>query len=270
MLAGFMLGIDGAIGRVELHQGYDVDPGPTIEAGHASIRQAVSRSIEGQFVPIVIGGGHDYGYPHAAGASDVFGGKIAVINVDAHLDVRAPTPEGITSGSPFYLALEEGVMAPENFIEFGIQEHCNAEPLYTYLMKKKVRIIGLDEARSGEGAAKKLENLIVKFAREGLRTVVSFDVDSVQAAHAPGVSAPQCDGFTPDEFLSMARLAGENPSVPTIGFFELAPSLDDNSQRTTRLVVTALHRFLCGLSRRAEKKSRRQVGVRRLLRKRRS
>lgn len=259
MLGQYMLGLHGAIGRVEVHQGFDVDLGECIEAAHANVRRAVAVQLSAGVTPIVIGGGHDFGYPHAAGAFDALKGRIAVINIDPHLDVRPPVAEGITSGSPFYLALEDGVIKPENFVEFGIQEHCNDEMYYAYAKQKGVKIYLLDETRAKGSPAAMLEKLIQKFARAGLKSVVSFDVDSVQMAHAPGVSAPQADGFTPGEFLAMARVCGENPNVATVGFFELAPPLDV-AQQTTRLVATAVHRFLSGLSER--------TGIKKILKKR--
>jgi formimidoylglutamase len=264
MLSQFMLGIDGAVGRVELFEGYDVPLGDAIQAGHAGMRRSVCAELREGRIPVVLGGGHDYGYPHAGGAADALNGKIALINVDAHLDVRPPGPEGITSGSPFYLALEEGIVRPDRFVELGIQEHCNDEAFMGYLKKRKVRVISLEEARSGAGVAALLAKLIASFARKNLKTVVSFDLDAVQMAHAPGVSAPQSDGFTPGELLAMARVCGESPDVATIGFFELAPPLDEG-QKTARLAATALHRFVSGVSRRGGPKGRR-LAVGKLLR----
>lgn len=257
MLASFMTGLDGEIGKIVLHKGLDIDIdiGESIVEGHRRFREAIAESIASGVLPIAIGGGHDYGYPHFAGVADALSGRAALVNVDAHLDVRPPGSEGITSGSPFYLALEEGVLKPSNFVELGIQEHCNDQSFGEYLRDKGARVIMLDDARRKDGGpVTVLKNQIESFAKKGLRTVVSFDVDAVQMAHAPGVSAPQIDGFTPGEFLSMARVCGENASVASVGFFEFAPPLDEN-QRTARLVATAIHRFLSGFSRRVEMSS---------------
>jgi formiminoglutamase len=259
MLANFMLGIEGAIGRVELYKGADIAIGETIEEGHSALRTAVHQSLSSGTTPIVIGGGHDYGYPHIAGASDFFKGKVALINCDAHLDVRPPTAEGITSGSPFYLALENRVIRPASFVEFGIQEHCNDESHYRYLKKLGVKTLSLSDVRQGRGAIEAFKKLVAQYSRKGLKTIVSFDVDSVQMAHAPGVSAPLCDGFTPEELLAMASFCGECRDVASIGFFELAPPLDEN-QKTTRLVATAIHRFLSGLSLRDAKPKLKKKG----------
>src|SRR4029077_4960325 len=77
--------------------------------------------------------------------------KLGCINIDAHLDVRSVKPL-ITSGSPFYLALESGVLDAGRFVEFGIQSHCNAPELWDYVEKRKVQIQGLDRLRGGKAA----------------------------------------------------------------------------------------------------------------------
>lgn len=250
MLSEFMLGINGELEKITLLKGNDLSVNhsvqtPTIEQSHDLFRQQVRDALCNGIVPIVLGGGHDYGYPHVAGAHDVFKNNIALVNIDAHLDVRPPTKEGITSGSPFYLAIESGVLNPENFVEFGIQPHCNDFAFYKYLQKKKAKIIFLNEARKKDGAVSAFKKILKSFKK----VVVNFDLDAVAMAFSPGVSAPQADGFTSAEFLEMAEISGQMKNVVSVGFFEVAPFLDHN-QMTVRLATTAVHRFLCGLSQR--------------------
>jgi len=265
MLGQFMLGIDDAINKVKLYRGHDINPGATIESGHAELKHYVALALKSKVIPIVLGGGHDYGYPHIAGVSEAFSKKVALINIDAHLDVRPTGAAGITSGSPFYLALEHGAVKAEHFVEFGIQEHCNTIQAAKYIQSKKVSVLSLDETRTKNGVVSAFRAQLDRFEKAGLAIAVSFDVDAVQMAFAPGVSAPQVDGFTPAEFFGMAAACGECKSVASIGFFEYAPFLDEN-QKTVRLVATAIHRYLSALSRRDEMKPKDRSAVRRLLR----
>lgn len=251
-LSQFMLGMTGALGKLDIYEGFDVAVEETIEKTHQNVRSAVSHSLSSGRLPIVLGGGHDFGFPHVAGVHDFFNAKnqskLALINVDAHLDVRPPNEQGITSGSPFYLMLESKMVSPQRFHEFGIQEHCNDESYYRYVAERKVNVHMLDDLRAAKGGSMERFRKILK-SLKNVKTVVSFDVDAVQMAFAPGVSAPQADGFTPAEFLAMASLCGESPNVVSIGFFEAAPSLDEG-QKTVRLIATAIHRFLSAYSRR--------------------
>lgn len=265
MLGQFMLGMDDALSNLTLYRGRDIELGATIESGHAELRHLVTQAIKSKVTPIVLGGGHDYGYPHVAGVSDAFAGKVALINIDAHLDVRPVGPAGITSGSPFFLALEKGVVRAKNFVEFGIQEHCNTAQAAEYVRKKGVHVRMLNDLREARGVVHSFSQQLAAFEKAGLAIAVSFDVDAVQMAFAPGVSAPQTDGFTPEEFFGMAAACGASKSVVSIGFFEYSPFLDEG-QKTARLVATAIHRYLSALSRRGVKKTRKNSAVRRLLR----
>ena len=246
MFAEFALGMGGEIENIELSKGCDVDLGDSINEAHAELHRLVAANARAGVRSIVIGGGHDYGFPHVAGISDAYQKKIGLINVDAHLDVRPVSAGVITSGSPFWLALEKNMVSASNFVEFGIQPHCNDKSLVEYLRKKKVKIVMLSDCRKSN-AVKLFEKNLKALIRKKLKIVVSFDIDSVQMAHAPGVSAPQAEGFTASEFLEMAAICGRYPQVCSIGFFELAPDLDVQNM-TTRLVATAIHRYLSAIS----------------------
>lgn len=57
---------------------------------------------------VIIGGGHDHGYTQLSSIKKTLpkNARLGCINIDAHLDVRKPNPVP-SSGSPFYIALEE-------------------------------------------------------------------------------------------------------------------------------------------------------------------
>ncbi len=94
---------------------------------------------------VIIGGSHDHGSSHLLGISQALGSlsgemKLGCYNIDAHLDVRKSKPL-VTSGSPFYLALESGVISSKRFIEFGIQSHCNGADLWEYVAQQNVSVV---------------------------------------------------------------------------------------------------------------------------------
>jgi len=194
-----------------------------------------------------VGGGHDHGYSHLLGIAQAFthGKKkklrLGCINIDAHLDVREPTPM-ITSGSPFFLALESGILSPDRFIEFGIQKHCNAPDLWTYVDKKCVQVVPFEKLRHGR-AVREFKKALKKVSDRSDFVVISFDIDSVASAFAPGVSAPQAEGFNPSEILEMMTLAGLNRKTVSLGIFETNPE-HDIDDRTSRLAATAAYHFI--------------------------
>ena len=81
--------------------------------------------------------------------------------------------------------------------------------------------------------------------------LVSFDVDAVDQAWAPGVSAPATGGLTVELWLAAAREAGRSPRVRSIDIVEVSPPLDRDDQ-TSRLAALTIWTFLQGLAERRE------------------
>ncbi len=192
---------------------------------------------------VVVGGGHDHGYSHLLGIQKTLDKNeiLGCINIDAHLDVRSSHPI-ITSGSPFFLAIENGTLLPENFIEFGIQPQCNSQELWDYVVKKKIQVIRYESLRHGR-SAQSFRSALENLSSRCDQVVISLDLDSVAQAYAPGVSAPQAEGFSSSELLEMMELAGSDPKVTSLGIFELNPEHDRDDQ-TALLAATAAHRYL--------------------------
>ena len=220
-----------------------------IEANHETAAQLVSRAYlqtEGRVV--VVGGGHDHGYSHLLGVHralveilkkpDV---RLGCINLDAHLDVREPKPL-VTSGSPFYLAIENKILQPEDFVEFGIQRHCNSKELWDYVSSKKITCVPLRELRNGQ-AANRFEQELHRLSKVCDAVVISFDLDSVAMAYAPGVSAPQAEGFNPSDIAEMMEIAAREPKSRSLGIFELNPEHDPTGS-TALLAASACFHFV--------------------------
>ncbi len=240
-----------------LDKGEDISTCGFLEEAHRRLRAATTGALKSGQTPIVIGGGHDYGYPHIGGMADAFGvSKIGLINIDAHLDVRETTGGVITSGSPYFLALEEGCLQGPHFVEFGIQPHCNKADRFAYLKSRKARVLMLGDARGGAGGIiNSFRRELKKLLAKKLKVAVSVDLDAVANAYAPGVSAPQADGLTPAELFAIMEECGTSAGVVSLGFFELAPPLDRDDM-TARLCATAIHRFVCAIPNRPASKRR--------------
>lgn len=221
-----------------------------IAANHRMAAAAVEGADADTNLTVVVGGGHDHGYSHLLGlakAQKKAKPRLGCINIDAHLDVRKPSPV-ITSGSPFYLALESGVIEPRRFVEFGIQNHCNAPDLWKYIESKKVKVVPFASLRGGcavDAFARELKRLSASCDS----IVISLDLDAITAAEAPGVSAPQAQGFTAAEIIEMMEIAGKSPRVRSLGIFELNP-VHDRDDQTVRLAATAAYYFVASALRR--------------------
>lgn len=214
-----------------------------VESNHRRATEHVREAHASLGLSIVVGGGHDHGYSQLAAIAATLPkrARLGCINIDAHLDLRKPEPL-ITSGSPFYLAIESGTLDPARLIEFGIQPHCNSPALWEYATRKKIEIRPFEELRDGD-AVEQFGKSLKKLAGRCDAIVLSLCLDAAAQAFAPGVSAPQAEGFTPSEMVGICELAGASPKVVSLGVFELNP-VHDIDGRTARLGATAAWHFL--------------------------
>jgi len=231
--------------RESLANDRDVSPeGTDIAETHERLASAVHQAHLICPLSVVVGGGNDHSYPQLVGVRsslDKKRQKLGCINIDAHLDVRSATPQ-ITSGSPFRLAIDSGTLDARRFVEFGIQEHCNGPDLWKYVRDHRVQVVPFDELRDGRAAAR-FKKTLKALAAKCDAVVVSLDLDAAAAAFAPGVSAPQAEGFTAGEIVEMAEFAGAERKVVSFGIFELNPEHDEDD-RTARLAATAAWHFI--------------------------
>ncbi len=76
--------------------------------------------------------------------------------------------------------------------------------------------------------------------------MVTFDMDAVDQAFAPGVSAPATGGMSPELLLYAAYQAGRTRAVRSIDIVEMNPKYDRDGQ-TARLAALTIWNFLMGI-----------------------
>lgn len=244
----FVIGKERSPSTVPVFDFGDIKPAKTLEGTHDILAEAVHTLVSADIVPIVLGGGHDIAYPDFQGFSK--GRKsVGVINIDAHLDYRKPIPKR-NSGTSFRQMLDQhqSPLSAMNLVEIGIQSFANAEDHYNELVERGATIFSLRDVRA-DGIAKVLE-LAYELATASTDALyVSFDLDAVHSAEAPGVSAPLPTGLTSEEFLTAALFAGKRRKTRLIDIVEMNPKYDADS-RTARLAAMAMMYFLTGFANR--------------------
>lgn len=217
--------------------------GDDVAQSHINAAGLVSQEHQEKGVTLTIGGGHDYAFPHLKGISKTLASdaKLGCINLDPHFDLRA-YQDNVLSGSPFRMALEEKVMEGQNLVEFGIQRHCNGPDLWEYAEQNKVKVFPYEDMRFGQ-TIEAFKKALYELSHHCHAIVLSLDLDSVNMAYAPGVSAPAVEGFTPSEILEIMKLAANTEQVVSLGIYELNPAYDIDNH-TSRLAMAAAYHFL--------------------------
>ena len=235
-------GDHGQLDRLALRDLGDAAPAlGGVEQVHAAIEEAALAALAAGACVVLLGGGHDGAYASHSALLRAVGGPVAAVNVDAHLDVR-PLRDGlITSGTPFR-RLAERWGERYALTELGIQPQHNARAHREWAAARGFAVLALDEVRGRVPAA-----FAEALRKPGEALAVSLDLDAVEAATAPGVSAPCPDGLTAADLYACARLAGQEPRVRVLDVMELSPPLDADG-RTARLGAAAIWQFLAGLA----------------------
>jgi formiminoglutamase len=219
----------------------DVPAAAPYEAFLEGAEAVVAEAVRAGAMPIVVGGGHDCSYGVYRGVAAT--GKAAVLAVDAHLDVR---PEhGPSSGNPFFRMIDAGLEGPD-LAQVGLVRFVNSAEHETWLRLKGAALQFLEPGREMEavGTAK---GALAVFAQRQRRVLATIDLDAIQAAHAPGVSALNAWGLDASAALAIAKASGACPAVAAFDLMELAQALDRDGQ-TAKLAAFLAAAFLEGLA----------------------
>jgi formiminoglutamase len=216
----------------------DLAPSGDLASDQAALGDAVAGWLrQGAFV-LVLGGGHETAYGHFLGHA-ALGRPVEILNVDAHADVRERKDGLGHSGSPFREALEHPAGACRRYSVAGLQPQSVARAHLDLVAAR-----GGQAVLAGQLTAERLRALFTALRAPAM---VSLDLDAVDQAFAPGVSAPAARGLSPERWLEAAFLAGRTPAVASADLAELNPSLDRDDQ-AARLAALTVWELLRGLA----------------------
>ncbi|CAM4333648.1 formimidoylglutamase [Jeotgalicoccus halotolerans] len=204
-----------------------------LEQSQQSLGDAVYEIYKNDSFPIIIGGGHETFYGHYLGGRQAFSGKIAILNFDAHLDLRDEIP---SSGTMFHQILSADQEA--DYYCLGLQPQGNTKKLYDTADKFGVRYYTIDEVRETDAIDKVAEQLENYDA-----VLMTLCMDSIQQSASPGVSAPSPNGYTPLEIHKLISRFATLPNLKSFDVSEVSPPLDINDQ-TSAMAASIIHKFL--------------------------
>jgi agmatinase len=214
------------------------------EAGRAAIERTVSAVLEQGATPFLVGGDHSLTYP-ALRAVAARHGPVALVHVDAHLDTSGPEVWGDADhhGTPIRHAIEEGLVAPGRLWQIGIRGPWNGSSDGDVAARHGGRIVDADEIARRGPADIATE---IRGVAHDCPVYLTFDVDAVDPAFAPGTGTPVPGGLTAREALALVRgLAGAR--LVGMDLVEVAPALD-HADVTAHLAAHLLFEGLAALA----------------------
>jgi agmatinase len=200
-----------------------------IERSYEAIERAVAPIVEAGVVPLLIGGDHACTLPHLRATRSK--GPVAVIDFDSHTDAwDSYFGEKYNHGTWMRRAIEEGLVDVGRSIEVGLRgsvydvgdwPSLRSELGLEYLTTEDVFRLGPSEVAS----------TIRDRVTEG-PAFISFDIDVVDPAYAPGTGTPEAGGPSARDLLAILRgLTG----IDFVGFdvVEVIPAYDPAGQTAT-------------------------------------
>jgi agmatinase len=196
-------------------------PGSTPRS-YEAIEREVTPVVEAGVIPLLIGGDHACTLPHLRATRSK--GPVAVIMFDSHTDAwDTHFGEKYTHGTWMRRAIEEGLVDTAHSIEIGLRGQLYDSADWTVLTDE----LGLDYVPCRDLLRAGVDAVTARIRdRVGDRLAfISFDIDVVDPAFAPGTGTPEAGGISSAQALELIRgLHG----IDFVGFdvVEVIPAYD--------------------------------------------
>jgi agmatinase len=195
----------------------------TMEPVRAKVREIAATGT----IPFIVGGDHSLEYANVAGLADVHGkGNIGVIHFDSHFDASPLRGAHLIShGQPVRRVVDEGHVLGKNYIQVGLRGYYPNEEGFRWMRQQGFRYHTMAEVdRNGWDAVMKR---VIAEALDGPEKLhLSFDIDVIDPAYAPGTGTPEPGGVTPREMFPLVRNLCALKNVVGMDLVEVAPRLD--------------------------------------------
>ena len=223
----------------------DVDPPPvSIDKAYDAIEARIGTIADAGARPLVVGGDHSISLPVLRALARRHG-PLALLQVDAHIDTWDEYFGGkYFHGTPFRRAIEEGIVDAKRFIQVGIRGPMYGDDDFEFHREHGITVIDIDQVKA-HGIAGTVGE--VRRVLSG-SCYMTFDIDGVDPAFAPGTGTPEVGGLTSHEAQQLVRgLAGL--SIVGGDIVEVAPIFDGPGQITALLAANLMFEFLCAIAR---------------------
>jgi guanidinobutyrase len=193
-------------------------------------------------IPLTMGGDHTIVLPILRALRRKHG-PIGLVHVDAHADINDEMfGEKIAHGTPFRRAVEEGLVDPKRVVQIGLRGTGYAADDFDWPREQGFRVVQVEECWY-----KSLAPLMAE-VRQQLGTgpvYITFDIDGIDPAFAPGTGTVEVGGLTVPQSLEIIR-GCRGLAVVGGDLVEVSPPYDP-SGNTALLGASLLYEMLCVL-----------------------
>ena len=216
-----------------------VSPGDT-ERTYAQVEEAMAPLVDAGVFPLALGGDHSITLAELRALARRYG-PLCLVQLDAHTDTwEQYFGQKYFHGTTFKRAVEERLLVAENSVQagmrgsvYGADDIRGAEELgFTVVPAPKLRDLGAEAY--GRLVAERVASRPV---------FMSFDIDFLDPAFAPGTGTPEVAGFSTAEALAFLR-ALRGIRLAGADVVEVSPPYDGPGQTTAVLAANVAYEFL--------------------------
>src|SRR3712207_1545645 len=154
---------------------------------------------------VALGGEHGVTLPLLRALARRLGGPVGMLRMDAHLDTwETNFGQSLAHGSVFYHAIAEGLVDPKRMIQIGIRSPVD-RGTWDWTLAQGVTIVTAQQAH--ETTPTVLANR-VRSVLGGGPCYLSFDIDALDPAFAPGTGTPEVGGLASWQAQGLLRRLG--------------------------------------------------------------
>ncbi len=210
------------------------------QASMPIIRDFVADIVSHGAIPIGIGGDHTITYPILQAIAAVHG-PVGIVHVDAHADVNDTMfGERINHGSWLRRAIEEELVDPTRTVQIGLRGTGYSAEDFDWITSVGGRVVPVEECWHRSLAPLMSE---VREQLGGLPAYLTFDIDGLDPAFAPGTGTPEVAGLTSIQGVEIVR-GCRGLSLVGADLVEVAP-IYDTTGNTALLGANLLFEQLC-------------------------
>lgn len=206
------------------------DPGYPDSVADEIYQQAKAILEQAPFL-ISMGGDHSVSYPLIKAHAEKHG-PVALIQVDAHSDTWAEDDKRVDHGTMFYHAIQEGLINAERSVQVGIRTMNESTHGCTVIDANEVHLNAIN------ATIEKIKQVVGDTA-----VYLSFDIDGLDPAFAPGTGTPVCGGLSTWQAQTIIRNLVD-VDIVGMDLVEVAPAYD-HADITALAAASLLMDFIC-------------------------
>src|SRR5207247_2509198 len=195
-----------------------------IEKSFDQIAKAVSYVHERAVFPVILGGDHSIGYPDIRGLAPHVEGNIGIIHFDRHADISEYSMDERMHGTPWFHATNIPNAPPTNLVQIGVGGWTQPRDWYSTSRERQTTIMTMEDV-DRYGIDRVAEYALEIAWKQAKCVFLSFDIDCLDPAFAPGTGTPEPGGFLPREVFKLLQLVARE-GLAGMEVVEVSPPYD--------------------------------------------